>query len=89
MTASPLFIKIRNILLDAVLIQSEREAFFFDWLRDHFGFEELQSVKVENIEARLRELPVEDALQEINIVEEEFRWCKQVPIDRIRSIRKQ
>ncbi len=83
--------RIQEILLNAAMLPEERVNFFSTWLHDHFGVQvDLKNnaaLAVATIKESLRPLcPDQELLAEVRIVEAEYFWCRQVSIDRIRSL---
>ena len=58
-----------------------RHAFFYQWLQNHFGFTDLQSV-----ESYLAGLSKKKVAQEINIVISEYLWCQKESLERITQL---
>jgi len=76
---------LRDILLHADLLISQRREFFWDWLRDHF---KITNINNEQIVARLLTQDIETVAQEVKTISEEYEWCRTTSLREIERMKK-
>lgn len=70
--------QLREILEKASELCDPRREFLLQWLKDHFGFSE-----TERIELHLTTLKEDIVSREVNLVAQEYQWCKDVSLEKI------
>ena len=70
--------QLRDVLVKASALCDLRRGFFFQWLNNHFGFDD-----EERIEAYLAAQGNEKAKYSMGLVQSEYEWCRDTAIERI------
>ena len=70
--------RIKKILEDASRLCRPRKEFFYEWVKTHFDLSE-----IEHLEAHLATLSQKNFAYEVNLVAEEYAWCRDSDLEKI------